>query len=84
MGGAGGYTCMSEDAQGMVEDFLMSFSKFESMRGELMVIEVQMAAKAMALQTQGLIPLHTDPDWVNEAVQTIEMAGLRSKGTEER
>jgi len=77
MGGAGGYTCMSEDATALVTDYIQAFDTYDGARREMMVRENQMVARAMALQLESLIPLYTDPDWTHEAVLSVEMASLR-------
>lgn len=68
---------MSEAQIHEVEEWLKSYDTFQGMEREQMVRNTQMTARAMALTTQGVIPMHTDLDWTNEAVQTTDLAGLR-------
>ncbi len=84
MGGAGGYTCMSEDAKYQVEEFRSHYESFDDHKREQIIREVQMDARAMALQTQGIIPLQSDLVWVIASLGEVEVESLRLKGTDER
>jgi len=36
-----------------------------------------MMAKALAIQQAGVIPMHTDPEWVMETINSMDMESLR-------
>ncbi len=70
---------MSEDATEAVEEWLLAYSTFDGQRREQNVRQVQMSARALALQRMGVIPMHDEPDWIEAAVQQVDTESLRSK-----
>lgn len=84
MGGAGGYTCMSPDAQEQIQEYMAHYETWDNHRRELNIQETQQATRAMALQHAGLIPLHSDPEWILVCLEEVVVESLRSKGTDER
>ncbi len=79
MGGAGGYTCMSEDATFQIEEWLTHYESLGNMERSQMILYNQMIARALALQQAALIPMHTDLVWVNDAVHEVDMASLAQR-----
>jgi len=75
---------MSEDARRELEDAKGIAREWDDHRRVTTVRANQLAAKGMALQQAGLIPLHTDPEWILESLEQAPMESLRLKGTDER
>ncbi len=72
-----GNTCMSGDAIDHVKDAKFTAQHWDDARRELMIVETQLAAHGLALQTAGIIPMHTDPEWILACVEGVNTESLR-------
>lgn len=68
---------MSGDAIDHVKDALEKGRGWDDARRELMILETQLATHGLALQQAGLIPMHTDPEWILTCIENIESESLR-------
>lgn len=77
MGGAGGYTCMSGDAIDQVKDAQAKARQWDDARRELVILEVQLSQHGMGMQESGIIPMHTDPEWILACIDGVDAESLR-------
>ncbi len=68
---------MSENAKEQCEEWFSSYEVLEENKREVTVRETQMMARALALQQTGIIPMHTDPDWIQESMLSVPRDSLR-------
>ena len=68
---------MSGDAIDMVRDAQFKAKHWDDSRRELMIVETQMATHGIALQQQGIIPMHTDPEWILASIVGLDPESLR-------
>jgi len=77
MGGAGGLTCLSGDAIDQLKDAQTKAREWDDNRRESMILETQLAAHGLALQVQGVIPMHTESEWIFQSIERIDPESLR-------
>lgn len=68
---------MSGDAIDHARDAQLKAREWDDSRRERMILESQVAAHGMVLQSAGIIPPHTDPEWVFESIEAIDFESLR-------
>ena len=68
---------MSGDAIDHMKDAQMKWREWDDSRRQLVVLETQLATHGLALQQAGLIPMHTDPEWIMESIEEIDVESLR-------
>lgn len=68
---------MSGDAIDMAKDALFKARQWDDSRRELVILETQVAAHGLALQVQGIIPMHTESEWILGSVAAIDLESLR-------
>ena len=69
--------CMSGDAIDHVKDARLKGRAWDDARRELTILETQLATHGLALQVQGLIPMHTESEWILASIENIDMDSLR-------
>lgn len=79
MGGAGGFTCMSEDATGAVEDWLQTYDSMRDAQSLQMIQEVRMIAQAQALIAAGVMTAPFDATIIYQTLMEVDRASLRLK-----
>jgi len=68
---------MPENAQTEIEDALRLARAWDDSRREFEVRRNQLMAKGISLQLAGMIPPHTDPDWILEQLEASPLESLR-------
>jgi len=68
---------MSGDAIDQARDAQFKAKHWEDSRRELTIVENQVATHGLALQIAGIIPMHTDSEWLTEAMSQIDLESLR-------
>lgn len=68
---------MSGDAIDQVKDAQTKGREWDDTRREIMILETQLAAHGLALQTQGVIPMHTDSEWIFQSIENLNPESLR-------
>lgn len=77
MGGAGGFTCMSDDAQREIKEFIEMHNNCGNLEIEAERMRMGLLAKAMAMANAGIIPHHADPDQIIEDLKAAPWESLR-------
>lgn len=77
MGGVGGYTCMSEDAQALMKSFSYDYEEFNTKRDAVKATEMTMMVRAAQMSQFGLLVPETDPDRIAENLNLVDPASLR-------
>ncbi|KKL59212.1 hypothetical protein LCGC14_2217610 [marine sediment metagenome] len=68
---------MSGDAIDNVKDAQIKAREWDDSRHELAVLETQVGQHGLALQSGGIIPMQTDPGWLLESFENIDLESLR-------
>ncbi len=68
---------MSGDAIDMVKDAQIKAREWDDSRREIMILENQLATHGLALQVAGVIPMHTDSDWIFQSIEGLNPESLR-------
>jgi len=74
---------MSESARLELAEAQLLLDSWLDMEGQYNMRRNQLMAKGMSLQQAGIIPLQTDPEWVEMSIQNTDRESLRLKGTDE-
>lgn len=68
---------MPENAQVEIEDALVIGRHWDDSRRETTVRENQLVAKGLSLLSAGMIPHHTNPEWLLLTLEELPLASLR-------
>jgi len=68
---------MSGDAIDHHRDALEKGRAWDDSRRETETMSVQLMAMGLSLQAMGLIPQHTDPEWLLTSIEQVDEESLR-------
>ena len=68
---------MSGDAIDHVKDAVSKARQWDDARRESMVLETQVMSYGLAMQVAGIIPMHTDCEWILGNLEQVNQESLR-------